>query len=71
MPAIYVHVLREMYKRRRLFKRSERLRRARVLEILSTSTDPSSSDSYDIFLASFSSILAHEVTPARAVDLKF
>lgn len=34
--SIYIHVLREMYKRRRLFKRSERLRGS-CSQILSTS----------------------------------
>lgn len=68
--AIYVHVLQEMYKRRRLFKRSERLRSS-CSRILSTS-DRSVFVWFLHVLATLSSghfVLAHEVTPARLVSI--
>jgi len=61
--AIYVHVLREMYKRRRLFKRSERLLAARALESFLRPSDSSSSDFYARF--SISSQPAATFLPSR------
>lgn len=62
---IYVHVLREMYKRCRLFKRSKRLRGS-CSRILSMSD-------WSVFVwfphVSVTLSSAHEVTPARLVSI--
>lgn len=68
--AIYVHVLREMYKRRRLFKRSERLRGS-CSRILSTSDRSVFVWFLHVLATLFSGhfVLAHKVTPARLVSI--
>lgn len=68
---IYIHVLREMYKRRRLFKRSKRLRGS-CSRILSTSYRSVFVWFLHVFatLSSGNFVLAHEVaTPARLVSI--